>query len=248
MRIYTDCKELMSEAFRDVFEMGAIVKPKTYQNKVIDGKDEFITKEVIGYQYCLTSLNLENMLYIADARSKDWVEAELKERLTPHTNPGEAWKLRPELWEQFITENDHFDYTYSERFNDPVGFMGARPINLVIKLLVDDPDTRKAILPIFTISDVVRNDGSARIPCSMYYNFMVREDSRGIKKLHISYHQRSSDVITHFGNDVALAFKMMEYVAESTGYQPGYLYHTIDSLHSYKKDWEQLGALIGQMK
>ena len=44
-------------------------------------------------------------------------------------------------------------------------------------------------------------------------------------------------MVTHFGNDVYLAWKLMEYMAEQTGNEPGYLYHTIDSLHSYKKDW-----------
>ena len=44
MRIYENCRELMSEMGRDLWEMGKQVKPKTYQNKVIDGNDEFVTK------------------------------------------------------------------------------------------------------------------------------------------------------------------------------------------------------------
>lgn len=36
----------------------------------------------------------------------------------------------------------------------------------------------------------------------------------------------------------------MEYVAREVGIKPGYLYHTIDSLHSYKKDWVKLKTSI----
>ena len=63
-------------------------------------------------------------------------------------------------------------------------------------------------------------------------------------QLNICYHQRSSDFVTHFGNDVYLAWKLMEYVAREVGTKPGYLYHTIDSLHSYKKDWVKLKTSI----
>ena len=57
MRIYCDCYELMSEMARDLWEMGIEVKPKTYQNKKIEGNDDFITKEIISKQYCLTDLD-----------------------------------------------------------------------------------------------------------------------------------------------------------------------------------------------
>ena len=57
MRIYSNPYELMSETARNIWEMGTEVKPKTYQNKVIEGKDEFITKELICEQYCLTHMD-----------------------------------------------------------------------------------------------------------------------------------------------------------------------------------------------
>ena len=47
---------------------------------------------------------------------------------------------------------------------------------------------------------------------------------------------RSCDFSTHFANDVYLAIKLLEYVAELTGYEVGNFTHTIFSLHIYKKD------------
>lgn len=239
MRIYTNCYELMSETGRNLWEMGLIVKPKTYQNKDIENNPEFETKELICEQYCLTSLKDEEYLF-KYSNSKDWADAEFKERITPNVNPGEAWELRKDIWEQFLV-NGYFDYTYSERFTDA--------LNELINLLKIDPDTRRAVLPVFNGSNY--NDTNyyhdfVRIPCSMYYDFLVRENEIGEKQLNICYHQRSSDFITHFGNDVYLAYKLMQYIADNIGVKPGYLIHTIDSLHVYRKDWQKLKNSIGQ--
>lgn len=254
MRIYTDCKKLISEITRDVYEQGITVKPKTYQNKDIEGNLDYETKELMMYSYCLTSLENEDVLYMADPRSKKWVEEELRERLynesvSQRINPGEAWKIRPELWAQFRGETGFFDYTYNERMrkaflkrNGSTNPQYTDNLIEVIQKLKEDPDTRKAILPIFSIDDVQFIDGSRRIPCSMYYNFLIRDN-----KLHIIYHQRSADVITHIGNDVALSFKLMQWVAYQVGVSQGYLYHTIDSLHCYRKDWPKLKEIANQL-
>lgn len=237
MRIYSNPYELMSETARNLYEMGTEVKPKTYQNKVIEGKDEFITKELICEQYCLTHMDDPSPLFVF-TKSKDWADAEFKERVSNEwVNPGTAWELRKDVWEQFLVDGI-FDYTYNIRMT---------PLNDMIRLLKKDSDTRKAVLPIFNgVGQVDTNyyDGEKRIPCSMYYDFLIRENARGEKQLNICYHQRSSDFVTHFGNDVYLAWRLMEYVASEVGIKPGYLYHTIDSLHSYKKDWVKLKTSI----
>lgn len=251
MRIYSNPYELMSETARNLYEMGNEVKPKTYQNKVIEGEDDFITKELICEQYCLTRMEDPAPLFVF-TKSQDWADAEFKERIdSESTNPGEAWKLRSEVWEEFLVDSK-FDYTYSERMGEVVSYQGVITTKLwaVINLLQDDNDTRKAILNIYgednrlEDSDANHLDGSMRIPCSMYYDFLIRENARGEKQLNICYHQRSSDFVTHFGNDVYLAWRLMEYVAREVGIKPGYLYHTIDSLHSYKKDWVKLKTSI----
>lgn len=261
MRIYSNPYELMSETARNLWEMGTEVKPKTYQNKNIEGKDDYITKELICEQYCLTHMDDPSPLFVF-TKSKDWADAEFAERVSGEPiNPGKAWKLREDVWKEFLLDNGHFDYTYSERINSKVYFNKnlVTKLNAVISLLKGDSDTRKAILNIYgDISDYDINDyysdvsdrdsnyldGSRRIPCSMYYDFLVRENAKGEKQLNICYHQRSSDFVTHFGNDVYLAWKLMEYVAREIKIQPGYLYHTIDSLHSYKKDWLKLKTSI----
>lgn len=240
MRIYSSSYELMSEMGRELNSYGQTVKPKTYQNKNIEGNEDFVTKEIICQQYCLTSLQDPTWLFFY-SRSREWADAEFQERIDTSDiiNPGKAWELRKDLWEQFLV-NGKFDYTYNERI--------IHVIKPLIRLLKDDNDTRKAVLPIFNGDmdelDTDWYDGSRRIPCSMYYDFLIRQNGKGEKVLHICYHQRSSDFVTHFGNDVYLAWRLMEYVAKEVGVKPGYLYHTIDSLHTYQKDWHKLASSL----
>lgn len=242
MRIYSNSFELMSEMGRELNSYGQIVKPKTYQNKVIEGNEDFITKELICQQYCLTSLGDPVWLFVF-SHSKEWADAEFQERINTSEviNPGKAWELRKDLWEQFLVDGK-FDYTYNER-------MAILPYT--IQLLRSDSDTRKAVLPIFNgngENDILYYHGNKRIPCSMYYDFLIRENGKGEKVLHIGYHQRSSDFAQHFGNDIYLAWRLMEYVAQEVGVKPGYLYHTIDSLHIYKKDWHFLSCNLEDLK
>lgn len=242
MRIYSNSFELMSEMGRELNSYGQIVKPKTYQNKVIEGNEDFITKELICQQYCLTSLGDPVWLFVF-SHSKEWADAEFKERIDTSDiiNPGKAWELRKDLWEQFLV-NGKFDYTYNER-------MVILPYT--IQLLKSDSDTRKAVLPIFNGNgedDTLYYHGNKRIPCSMYYDFLIRQNGKGEKVLHICYHQRSSDFAQHLGNDIYLAWRLMEYVAQEVGVKPGYLYHTIDSLHIYKKDWHFLSCNLEDLK
>lgn len=274
MRIYSNSFELMSEMGRELNSYGQTVKPKTYQNKVIEGNEDFITKELICQQYCLTSLGDPVWLFVF-SHSREWADAEFQERITFEPNgepwnPGEAWKLRRDLWEQFLVKeeisfvgnethkeyHEIFEYTYSERIMKPVYFNGTvmPKIMAIIQLLKSDQDTRKAVLNIYGTDnynedeDSDHYEGSRRIPCSMYYDFLIRQNGKGEKVLHICYHQRSSDFVTHFGNDVYLAWRLMEYVAQEVGVKPGYLYHTIDSLHSYKKDWKYLNTNLEDLQ
>jgi thymidylate synthase len=227
----------MSEMGRNLFEMGVENHPNTYQNKHIGDDPQFNTKELMCEQYCLSNFeNLDFLFYYN--RNKEWALKEFEERIDRDhypVNPGEAYKLRGEVWNQFLNDANMFDYSYNERFWE------SDIINSVANELERNPQTRQAIIPIFHQSDIQYVGGHRRIPCSMYYMFMVRADSGGLRYLHMTYHQRSSDFITHFGNDVFLAIQMLKWMSHRTGYHRlGNFYHTIDSLHAYRKDWDKL--------
>jgi hypothetical protein len=54
MRIYKDFKEAHGEILRDVTEMGIIVRPKTMQDKKVEGNSDYETLEVQNYGYIVT--------------------------------------------------------------------------------------------------------------------------------------------------------------------------------------------------
>lgn len=237
MRIYANCYELISEAFRDVWEMGHIVHPHSMQDKVVEDNEDYSTKEITNYSYSLTSLNKISYLFFADPRARVWADAEFMERIDPnYVNPGEAWKQRPHLWKQFLNIDGQFDYSYNRR----IGFS----LDYVIEELKGNPDSRQAIIAIWDpMKDPAGMGGGFRIPCSIYYQILVRGG-----KVNIVYNQRSADVVVHFGNDVYLAWRLMLHISQEIKMSPGYLFHNIGSLHAYKKDWDKLKQCIEDIK
>jgi thymidylate synthase len=230
MRIYADCYELISEMYRDLHEMGIVRLPKSYQNKKIEGVDGFRTKEITHYVYRLMTLEKVGYLFMNDMSAIEWAEAEFRERMDSNfVNPGRAWKLRPHVWEQFLNPQGMFDYTYNQRI-DPDG-----NLNIIIEELKDNPDSRQLWLPIFWPKDNRYMGGTRRIPCSLGYWFNTEDG-----KLCITYIQRSADAVTHLGNDIFLAWKLLETVAFLANIPMGYLNHHIFSLHVYEKDWKKL--------
>ena len=233
MRIYLDCKEMYEEIKRDLSEMGTLVKPKTMQDKNVEGNQEYWTKELQNYSYSLlnpSSLEISKFLPV----SKEWADMEFEERvLNPKNNhgktvnPGEAYKLRKEVWEEFL-HNGKFSYTYNARIwkNDQ--------IETIINRIKEDPDSRQLWLSIWDPGiDPNRIGGVGRVPCSLGYNFQVRNG-----KLNMHYLMRSSDFSTHFSNDVYLAIKLLEWVSEQVKIPVGMFSHTMFSLHVYLKDVE----------
>ena len=260
MRIFCNCRELMSEMGRELVEMGHENRPKTYQNKNIEGDPDFITKELIAESYCLTSLDHEEYLF-AYTKTMGWANAEFEERISGKPiNPGKAWELNKGMWEEFLVHKFsnsnklYFDYTYAERMSSFADYIdkdgndiGFTILKNIITLLKEDPDTRKAVLSIYNAElDNNNLDGKARIPCSMYYQFLIRNTNDG-KQCNIIYNQRSADYVGHFGDDVYLAWRLMEYVANEVGVKPGYLFHQIGSLHAYQRDWWKLKTSIDEL-
>lgn len=237
MRIYGNAYELMSEILREVYEMGHIVHPKSMQNKRVEGDIDFSTKEITNYSYCLLKIHKRDYLFISDLRSKQWVEEEFRERVNPlYENPGVAWTIRRDVWEQLLNEHGRFDYSYNERMYES--------LRCAINELIDNPDSRQAIINVWDPTIDPQNlGGKKRVPCSVYYQAFIRKGM-----LHLVYNQRSADVVTHFGNDVALAWMLKDYIASEVGVSTGYLYHNIGSLHCYRKDWNKLKECIEDTK
>lgn len=236
MRLFQNCQELMTETYRDLREMGHEVTVQSMQDK----QQEFKTKEILNYSYCLLDVGSDKVINSIEelftiTQAKDWCVAEFAERINPMLiNPGTAYQLRKSIWEEYLEKNNgKFTYSYNERMRDQLFFL--------INELKKKPNTRQAILSIWDpnldIDNIERED---RVPCSLHYQFIIRNDSNNTPRLHCDYAMRSGDIATHFGNDVFLAILLLNFVAKSIGVKSGNLYHTIFSFHCYEQDWYRL--------
>lgn len=223
MRIYQNFPEAINEIKRDLAEMGILVHPQTMQDKYVADNPDYATKELQNYIYTVINpmASVETLQV-----SRPWVDQEFAERIALEpVNPGTAYKSRDEVWQEFIHEGK-FSYTYSERL--------YHQLNAIIKELKRHPNSRQLYLGIWEATkDVPYIGGSGRVPCSLGYLFQLRDN-----RLNITYFMRSCDMITHMSNDIYLACKLMKYVADSAGVNPGNFTHFIGSLHAYAKDME----------
>ena len=239
MRIYMNWEEAYEEIKRDLAEMGILVKPKTMQDKNIEGNSDYETKELQNYCYTLLNAKSSEITGVI----QPWADAEFEERIFAPSiswvengirkyktiNPGEAWKLREDVWKEYMHDGK-MAYTYNERI------WQNEQLEKIIARLKEDHDSRQLWLSIWDPNtDTDKLGGISRVPCSLGYNFQFRDG-----KLNMHYVMRSCDFNTHFINDVYLAIKLLEYVAKEVGMEVGSFTHTMFSLHVYKKDIENV--------
>lgn len=227
MRIYTAFGEAIGEIKRDLAEMGIVVHPDTYQDKYVLGKPEYDTLELQNYVYTVTDpTSYEQLKPDQPWANEEWIERFRGINGFP-VNPGEAWKHRREVWEQFLDSNGKFAYTYSERLSR------NNQVLRVIERLKSDPDSRQLFISIWDVMDTSNLGGQSRVPCSIGYLLQCRKD-----RLNLTYLQRSADFVTHFKNDIALAICVQISIAQLIRGHPGTFTHWIGSLHMFRKDAE----------
>ena len=257
MRIYTDINEAFREVERDVAEMGVVVHTDTYQDKDIRGDDDRSTKEVQGYGFKIVGEQsrmamAQAVAYLTETREDpdavmDFIEAEVDDRTSGVSmNPGNAFKMRRNVWDEFLRpETGTFHYTYAERF--------APQYERVVRELLERPDTRQAIITIHSniqpdryakrpgtnavcspSVDMASMGGAGRVPCSMYYQFLLRNG-----RLDMVYAMRSCDLLCHFPVDVVVALMIRARIAERIGATIGDFTYFAGSLHAYKIDMDK---------
>lgn len=233
-RIYRSCREMISEEFRNLTELGIELQSSTMQDKDVRDDDDYKTKELQGADFTITNTkDREEMYKFMEEQygillPLEWAKAEFLERISKDDiNPGEAYKLRDDVWDEFLHDGK-FGYTYNERI---------RPrLPKVIEQLKINKTTRQAIISIFNPElDMDSMGGIVRVPCSIFYQFLVRP-TKGVDKLNMIYVMRSSDLLTHFVNDVYLALRMQEHIAKEVGLEIGTFTMFVSSFHAYYKD------------
>ena len=175
-------------------------------------------------------------------------------------NPGTTWRS----WPYAHSANKHrrpgeedpkFDHTYAERYwpknaELPKGetHKGIRfpygDLSDLVSLLGKDPLTRQAYLPIWFPEDLSAANESKRVPCSLGYHFINRDN-----KFHCVYPIRSCDFVRHFQDDVYLTIRLQLWILQLLHYNnpdtwkqvhPGTFTMHITSLHLFEQDRNNL--------
>ena len=238
-RIFKDCLEMVQEMDRELKVSGITVPVKHYQNKELTGENQN-TKELIGVNFVISkpSLGKKDMLKFLFKDEADniekYCEQEFLDRINREgLNPGNSYKIRLDLWQALMSkkDGDKFDYTYSERINY------CHQLDNAIAALKDDIHSRRAMIMIFRPEDTLESSGfSTRIPCSIDYQFLIRNN-----KLIVIYSIRSNDYFKHFAIDIWLANALQEYMVEQLkdvypNLKVGSLNYYCGSFHAYNED------------
>lgn len=237
-RVFKNCLEMITEMDRELKCSGIKVPIKHYQNKKLEGNDQ-ITKELIGVSFTIAkplSCRKEMLEFIfkKDAEKiEKYCIQEFQDRISgQNLNPGNSYLIRQDMWQKFMVQDgSKFDYTYSERIGD-------RCENIV-KILEEDIHSRQAILQIFHQDDIIGAGGDTRIPCSLNYQFMIRNN-----QLYCIYNMRSNDYFGHHAIDIYLAAEFIAYFTERLKsvyptLKTGSLIYFSSSFHAYNWDLEK---------
>lgn len=212
MRIYKTIYDALNETLRDLKVRGITVESKSYQDKKLEGQDRFV-KELVGVAFKIDKplLNRDEAIKYVFKNDADriikYCKQEIKDRCSGKPlNPGNSYKIRSDMWSKFLEGNKKFSYQYSERL------WTNNQFDSVIHALSNDAGTRQAVLSVWNPDkDMVSKKlgGGNRIPCSLNYQFMIRND-----RLHCIYSMRSNSAIEHSPIDLYCATGLMEYIVK----------------------------------
>lgn len=226
MRIFKNLQETYNELERELKHNGVVYQSATVQDKKVDYK----TKELMGYSYLIKNPNDWPEVLSHQKLNVEWAKKEFKERLSSHfQNPGNAWKLRKEIWGEFIHGNK-FAYTYNERIGNQT--------TKVIQILKKYPTSRQAIIQLYDKHlDLPRWGGKMRIPCSIFYQAIIDREKHALALIYV---MRSCDFVTHYLYDVSLAVQLKDYLAKKLKCKSGNFIHFISSLHVFYQDNKEI--------
>lgn len=214
MRIYQTLYDAVNETARDLSVRGITVEVNSFQDKKLQGEDRFF-KELVGVAFKVDKplLHRDDVIgYIfRDPEEKKriikYCKQEIKDRCSgKKLNPGNSYKIRADLWNNFLEGSGKFSYQYAERL------WTNNQFEHVIDTLKNDKGTRQAYLSVWDPNidmDGTKTGGVSRIPCSLGYQFLIRND-----RLHCIYNMRSNDFLSHNCIDLYCCSGLMEYVVK----------------------------------
>lgn len=270
MKTYESLKHAVREAERLMVAEGESVKPKFWQATDVSAKPEAEMRELLYFNF--TAPLPPNMWYLEKEVNPNmpWAEDHFQERVGGKpVNPGTTWVDWP--WSNSADKHrisqgnsGKFNHNYMERYWPKLAGRPVLEVNAgihkphmgiryeygdlldVVKLISQDVLTRQAYMPVFFPEDTGAVHGG-RIPCSIGYHFMVRDN-----KLNVVYQLRSCDLFRHFRDDLYLTGRLTQWIQEeleiSYGIKVdlGNIHVMISSLHLFINDYHALTTRLSK--
>jgi thymidylate synthase len=151
------------------------------------------------------------------------------------------------LWYLAGTKNLNFITYYLRRYDEDsedgrtiYGGYGPRlfamdgkidQISSVLSLLQTRPDSRRAVIQLFTAKDIADRHRK-EVPCTCTLQFMIRK-----RRLHMLTNMRSNDAFLGLPHDIFAFTMLQEIMARSLDVELGWYKHFVGSLHLYEWDF-----------
>jgi len=237
MRVYTSCVEMLDETYRELWKRSQRIQDSTVQGKKIES-DDYEQKEIMFYNYRVDNFDdLSEMLDKAKEISgkehltMETAEAWFKDMVSNETLKENWWDLHESTkayYKKFCSENEKGEsaYSYGERI--------IPQLQHVINRFKGNTYCRGAQILMGKLTDAERV--GRRVPCTISYHFIARPTLDG-DRLNLILTQRSGDLMNFFPLDFAKAVLLLKHIAKETGIKPGYIIHSINSLHVYAIDY-----------
>jgi thymidylate synthase len=230
-------------------DSGYVVKTERWQG--IESPDDMWETMNHSFQFFIPD-NIEDLIKEVKP-NLEWADEHFEERVggLPLNPPPShvRWPFAQKNNSQFGGESK-FSHTYPERIwpryaseESNTVMKGIRfeygDFSDVIDLLLREPFTRQAFLPIWFPEDTGSSHGE-RVPCTIGYHFMRRGDH-----FHLVYFIRSCDYIRHFRDDIYLSCRKLMWLLDILkerdfdrwkDVKPGYFSMHIVSLHCFNKE------------
>jgi thymidylate synthase len=228
---------LTFENFTDAYlELARIVRD---EHEYVSSPRGMKIKEKLGVRFEITNprkriLNIpsrkfkiqymiaESLWYFSGSDKTEWI-----------ANYAPFWR---DISDDGITANSAYG---SRIFTEHHRIAGAQMVqwDFAKKQLLDDPDSRRAVIHIKTSYDSLF--AKKDVPCTLALQFFVRNG-----KLDMVANMRSSDLILGIAYDVPAFTLMQERMANELGIEVGRYIHVSNSLHVYEKHFEMLDEII----
>lgn len=268
----TSFNEAIGKALGQLRDEGQHVANARWQS--VEVAPERQTIELLNHTLQVDTHGVEDLdVYRNDIRPNlPWADEHfLEERVSGEpVNPGETYLkwFSGSSADRFRTVSGpiwQFSHSYAERYwpkyanRTPGGRLGRGgysprfgiryqygDLEDLVHVLLQDPTTRQAYLPVWFPEDLYAARKNERVPCSLGYHFIVRND-----RLHCSYYLRSCDAIRHFRDDIYLSMRLLLWILgelrlreplfEAAGWEdiiPGIFTMHIVSFHCFVADYK----------